>query len=100
MIAEEEIGLLGTSLGCAMVMPSIVGEALDKFGTEHQKEKYLKPMLKGDLISAEALTEPRGGSDFFGATTLAVLDGDHFIVNGQKRFIVGATEADFFPGVL
>ncbi len=96
VIAEEEIGLLGTSLGCAMVMPSIVGEALDKFGTQEQKEKYLKPMLKGKLISAEALTEPRGGSDFFGATTYAVLDGEHFVVNGQKRFIVGATEADFF----
>ena len=96
VIAEEEIGVLGTALGCAFVMPSIVGEALDKFGTKEQKEKYLKPMLKGELISAEALTEPRGGSDFFGATTLAVLDGDHFIVNGQKRFIVGATEADFF----
>lgn len=96
VIAEEEIGILGTALGCAMVMPSIVGEALYKFGTEAQKEKYLRPMLRGELIAAEALTEPRGGSDFFGATTLAVLDGDHFIVNGQKRFIVGATEADFF----
>jgi len=42
------------------------------------------------------LTEPRGGSDFFGATTKAVLDGDHFILNGQKRFVVGAEGADFF----
>jgi alkylation response protein AidB-like acyl-CoA dehydrogenase len=77
-------------------MPSIVGEALDKFGTDEQKEKYLKPMLEGKLVSAEALTEPRGGSDFFGATTKAVLEGDHFILNGQKRFVVGAAEADFF----
>jgi alkylation response protein AidB-like acyl-CoA dehydrogenase len=96
VIAEEEIGLLGTTLGCAYVMPSIVGEALHVFGTDEQKEKYLRPLLKGKLISAEALTEPRGGSDFFGATTKARLKGDRFILNGQKRFVVGATEADIF----
>ncbi|GAB4342314.1 MAG: acyl-CoA dehydrogenase family protein [Candidatus Abyssubacteria bacterium] len=93
---EEEIGVLGTALGCAYVMPSIVGEAINTFGTDAQKEKYLVPLLKGDIVSAEALTEPRGGSDFFGATTKAVLDGDHFIVNGQKRFVVAASEADLF----
>lgn len=53
-------------------------------------------MLKGDLVSAEALTEPRGGSDFFGATTTAVLEGRTFTVRGQKRFVVGAASADFF----
>jgi len=94
--ATEEIGCLGMALGCAFVMPSIVGEALNQFGTEEQKEKYLKPYLEGKLVAAEALTEPRGGSDFFGATTQAILEGDHFIVNGQKRFVVGAEGADFF----
>jgi len=78
------------------VMPSIVGEALDKFGTETQKERYLKPLLAGKLIAAEALTEPRGGSDFFGATTRAVKDGDEYVITGQKRFVVGAEGADFF----
>jgi alkylation response protein AidB-like acyl-CoA dehydrogenase len=96
VLAIEEIGVLGTTLGCAFVMPSIVGEALHVFGTDEQKERFLKPILRGKIISAEALTEPRGGSDFFGATTRAVLKGDHFIVNGQKRFVVGATEADVF----
>jgi acyl-CoA dehydrogenase len=96
VIAEEEIGVLGTTLGCAFVMPSIVGEALHVFGTDEQKERFLKPILQGKLISAEALTEPRGGSDFFGATTRADIDGDHFVLNGQKRFVVGATEADVF----
>jgi len=96
VIAEEEIGVLGNTLGCAFVMPSIVGEALHVFGTDEQKERFLKPILKGKMISAEALTEPRGGSDFFGATTRAVNQGDHFVVNGQKRFVVGATEADVF----
>jgi len=94
--AFEEIGCLGIALGCAFAMPSIVGEALNHFGTEEQKQKYLKPYLEGKLVSAEALTEPRGGSDFFGATTRAVLEGDHFLVNGQKRFVVGAEGADFF----
>jgi acyl-CoA dehydrogenase len=94
--AIEEVGVLGTALGCAYVMPSIVGEALDKFGTESQKEKYLKPLLAGKLIAAEALTEPRGGSDFFGATTRAVRDGDEYVITGQKRFVVGAEGADFF----
>jgi acyl-CoA dehydrogenase len=94
--ACEEIGCLGMALGCAFVMPSIVGEALDKFGTDAQKEKYLKPYLEGKLVSAEALTEPRGGSDFFGAVTRADLKGDHFVLNGQKRFVVGAEGADFF----
>ena len=96
VIAEEEIGVLGTTLGCAFVMPSIVGEALHVFGTETQKERFLRPILEGKLVSAEALTEPRGGSDFFGATSRAELKGDRFVINGQKRFIVGATEADVF----
>jgi len=96
VIAEEEIGVLGTTLGCAFVMPSIVGEALHVFGSDAQKKRFLKPILQGKLISAEALTEPRGGSDFFGATTRADIEGDHFVLNGQKRFVVGATEADVF----
>lgn len=94
--AIEEIGCLGMALGCAFVMPSIVGEALNVFGTEEQKEKYLKPYIEGKLVAAEALTEPRGGSDFFGAMTRAELKGDYFILNGMKRFVVGADGADFF----
>ncbi len=92
----EEIGCLGIALGCAYSMPSIVGEALNQFGTEAQKQKYLKPYLEGKLVAAEALTEPRGGSDFFGAMTRADVKDDHFVLNGQKRFVVGAEGADFF----
>ena len=92
--AEEEIGVLGAALGCNYAMYSIVGEALNCFGTPLQKEKYLKPMLQGKLVSAEGLTEPRGGSDFFGATTKAELKGDYFLLNGMKRFVVGAVDAD------
>ena len=96
VVAEEEIGVLGTALGCAFVMTSIVGEALHTFGTEDQKERFLRPIITDTKIPEEALTEPRGGSDFFGATTKAVPDGDGFILNGQKRFVVGAEVADFF----
>jgi len=96
IIAQEEIGVLGSSLTCLFSLPSICGEALNMFGTEEQKQKYLKPMCEGKKFTAEALTEPRGGSDFFGATSTAVKEGDHYILNGEKRFVVGAEGADFF----
>jgi len=96
VVAEEEVGVLGVALGCAFVMSSIVGEALNTFATEEQKERFLRPIITGTKIPEEALTEPRGGSDFFGATTRAAPDGDSFILNGQKRFVVGAEAADFF----
>jgi len=96
MAALEEVGVLGSALGCAFAMPSIVGEALNLFGTPEQKDRYLKPILAGRQVAAEALTEPRGGSDFFGATTTARRDGDAFVLNGAKRFVVGAEGADVF----
>ncbi|MDD5313314.1 MAG: acyl-CoA/acyl-ACP dehydrogenase [Dehalococcoidia bacterium] len=96
VIALEEIGVLGMSLGCLFSLVSIVGEALDVFGTDQQKKKYLEPLLRGKIFCAEALTEPRGGSDFFGATTTAVEKGGYYILNGQKRFVVGAEGADIF----
>jgi len=96
IVALEEIGILGSSLGCLYSLVSIVGEALHVFGTDKQKEKYLVPLIQGKICCAEALTEPRGGSDFFGATTVAVKKGDYYILNGQKRFVVGAEGADIF----
>ena len=96
IVALEEVGVLGTSLGCLYSLVSIVGEALNVFGTPEQKERWLRPAVEGRLTVAEALTEPRGGSDFFGATTTARRDGDDYVLNGQKRFIVGAEGADFF----
>ena len=96
VLALEEIGVLGASLACLFSLPSIVGEALNVFGTREQKEKWLRPALAAELTVAEALTEPRGGSDFFGATTRATRDGNVYVLNGQKRFIVGAEGADYF----
>lgn len=94
--ALEEIGTLGTSLACLYSLPSIVGEAIVNFGSEALKEKYLKATLAGGICTAEALTEPRGGSDFFGLTTTARKVDKGYILNGQKRFVVGAEGADYF----
>lgn len=95
-VALEEIGVLGLGLGCAYSMVSIVGEALYRFGSEWQKEEFLKPIIKGKKISAEGLTEPRGGSDFFGTTTKAEKKGKVWVLNGSKRFIAGGKVADFY----
>jgi butyryl-CoA dehydrogenase len=96
IIVAEEICVPGYIFGCAWgVTGDVVTEALVNFGTEEQK-KYLPPICKGEKHAAECLTEPRGGSDFFGATTFAKRDGDDFILNGQKRFIVGGEGADYF----
>ncbi len=91
-----EIGCLGTACAAVLLVSNIVGEAFQSFGTEEQKQKYLKPMLQGRLVSAEALTEPHTGSDFFNLKTRAEDKGDYFLINGQKRFVAGAEGADFF----
>ncbi len=96
IVALEEIGTLPLSLGCLYSLVSICGEALSQFGSEEQKRKYLAPTLQAKLCCAEALTEPRGGSDFFGATTVAKREGSHYSLTGQKRFVVGAEGADYF----
>lgn len=93
----EEVGTLGYEMACVFgVGAELVCDAIIQHGTDQQKEKYVKPLLKGEIFAAECLTEPRGGSDFFGATTKAEDKGDHYLLNGQKRFIVGAEGADFF----
>lgn len=96
VVALEEIGVLGTSLACLYSLPSIVGEAIHHFGTPYQKEKYLAATLQGSICTAEALTEPRGGSDFFGTTTRAKQVQGGYLLSGQKRFVVGAEGADYF----
>ncbi len=93
----EEVGVLGYTFACVFgVGAELVCDAIILHGTDEQKEKYVKPLLRGEIFAAECLTEPRGGSDFFGTTTTAEDKGDHFVLNGQKRFIVGAEGADFF----
>jgi len=93
----EEIGILGYIFACTFgVGAELVCDAIVLHGNDAQKEKYVKPLLKGEIFAAECLTEPRGGSDFFGTTSTAVDKGDHFLLNGQKRFIVGGEGADYF----
>jgi alkylation response protein AidB-like acyl-CoA dehydrogenase len=91
-----EINKLGIPFACLCSVTSIVGEGINVFGTAAQKEKYLKPLTAGTQWAGEALTEPRGGSDFFGATTVARKKGNKYYLTGQKRFVVGSEGADFF----
>ena len=93
----EEVGVLGYIFACVFgVGAELVCDAIVLHGTDAQRENYVKPLLRGERFAAECLTEPRGGSDFFGTATRAERRGDHFVLNGQKRFIVGGTAADFF----
>ncbi|MFN4046615.1 MAG: acyl-CoA dehydrogenase family protein, partial [Acidilobaceae archaeon] len=97
MVAVEEVGRLGYTLACLYSLGTIVGEPIYRFGTREQKEKYLRGITSGKLYGAEAITEPSGGSDLFGMMrTTAEKRGGRFILNGQKRFIVGGVGADFF----
>jgi len=96
LVEVGEVNKLGVPFACLVSVTSIVGEGLNVFGTEAQKEKYLKPLIAGTQWAGEALTEPRGGSDFFGATTVARKKGNRYYLTGQKRFVVGSEGADFF----
>ena len=96
MVAEE-IGVASYSLACLWgVGADIVCEAVSEYGIDELKQEVVVPLLKGEVYAAECRTEPRGGSDFFGAATTARKDGSDWIINGQKRFIVGAEGADWF----
>ncbi len=96
-VTAEEIGVASYSLACLWgVGADIVCDAIVQFGSEELKREIVVPLLQGELYAAEGLTEPRGGSDFFGTTTRAEKQGDEWIINGQKRFIVGAEGADWF----
>jgi alkylation response protein AidB-like acyl-CoA dehydrogenase len=93
----EEVGALGYIFACVFgVGAELVCDAIVRHGTDAQRERYVKPLLRGEIFAAECLTEPRGGSDFFGTTTIAEDRGDHFLLSGHKRFIVGAEAADYF----
>ena len=96
LIEVGEVNKLGVPFACLVAVTSIVGEGLNVFGTEAQKKKYLEPLIAGAQWAGEALTEPRGGSDFFGATTVARKKGNYYYLTGQKRFVVGSEGADFF----
>ncbi len=77
------------------VQTNMATPAIDEFGSEFLKEKYLAPAIAGDLVAAIAVTEPGAGSDVAALTTFAQKDGDHYVINGSKTYITNGTQADF-----
>lgn len=69
---------------------------LEKWGSEALKQRFVPPVLAGELIAALAITEPSGGSDVAGIKTRAEDKGDHYLVNGSKIFITSGIRADFY----
>ena len=94
VIAIEEIGKVCPSTSATMMAHTSLGTApIAIFGTEDQKERYLPGLASGKKIGAFGLTEPNAGSDAGNTQTRAVLNGDEYIVNGEKAFCTNAGEA-------
>ncbi|MED0935256.1 acyl-CoA dehydrogenase AcdA [Bacillus mobilis] len=95
VIAIEELSRVCASTGVTLsAHTSLAGWPIFKFGTEEQKQKFLRPMAEGTKIGAYGLTEPSSGSDAGGMRTTAKRDGDHYILNGSKIFITNGGIAD------
>jgi len=93
-LAVEEIGRVCGSTGLSYAAAVSLGASpLYYFGTEEQKEKYLKPLAEGKALGSFGLTEPNAGSDAGGTRTTAKEDGDSYIINGEKCFITNASFA-------
>lgn len=96
-IAIEEISRVCASTGVIVaVNNSLVSYPILQFGNEEQKQKYLPPLCIGEKIGAMGITEPNAGSDVAAMEATAKLNGDHYILNGTKRFITNGTAADTF----
>ncbi|WP_151035655.1 acyl-CoA dehydrogenase AcdA [Bacillus wiedmannii] len=97
VIAIEELSRVCASTGVTLsAHTSLAGWPIFKFGTEEQKQKFLRPMAEGTKIGAYGLTEPSSGSDAGGMRTTAKRDGDHYILNGSKIFITNGGIADIY----
>ena len=94
-IVMEELsrGYASVADQCGLV--ELIATLLTKHGTNAQKEKYLRPLLKAELRCAYALTEPDSGSDLASLRTTAVRDGDDWVLNGEKIWIHNAPVCDF-----
>ncbi|MEH6957741.1 acyl-CoA dehydrogenase [Neobacillus drentensis] len=96
-IAVEELSRVDASIGVTLsAHTSLGGWPVYKFGTEEQKQQYLRPMAQGEKIGAYALTEPGSGSDAGAMRTTARLEGDHYVLNGSKIFITNGGYADIY----
>lgn len=95
VIVAEEIARACGSTGLTYVANVSLGASpIYSFGTEEQKQKYLKPIIKGQTLGSFGLTEPNAGSDAGGTKTTAMTDGDNYIINGEKCFITNASYSD------
>ncbi|GAA0076105.1 acyl-CoA dehydrogenase family protein [Clostridium sp. CTA-5] len=96
-IAVEELSRIDGGTGVILSAHTSLGSyPIAAYGTEKQKKKYLIPLAKGQKIGAFGLTEENAGSDAGGTETTAVLDGDYYILNGEKIFITNAGKADIY----
>ncbi|NFQ68269.1 acyl-CoA dehydrogenase family protein [Clostridium sporogenes] len=96
-IAVEELSRVDGGTGVVLSAHTSLGSyPIFAYGTEKQKQKYLVPLAKGEKIGAFGLTEENAGSDAGGTETTAVLEGDYYILNGEKIFITNAGEADIY----
>lgn len=96
-IAVEELSRVDGGTGVILSAHVSLGSyPIAAFGTEEQKKKYLMPLAKGEKLGAFGLTEPNAGSDAGGTETTAVLEGDHYILNGGKIFITNAPIAETY----
>ena len=97
VLAMQEISKIDNSCSVAMsVNNSLVCYGLEKYGTEAQKEKYLKPLASGEIIGAFCLSEPEAGSDATSQKTTAVDMGDYYLLNGTKNWITNGTQASVY----
>ncbi|MGA2467059.1 MAG: acyl-CoA dehydrogenase family protein [Thermodesulfobacteriota bacterium] len=90
VIVLEEMGRVCPAIPMALQVHHMATHALNAFGNEEQKKKYLPPLAKGETMGVVAVTDPSGGSDVAGIKTSAKLEGDKFILNGRKCFITNA----------
>lgn len=96
-IAVEELSRVDGSVGVILsAHTSLAGWPVYTFGTEEQKQKYLRPMAEGTKVGAYGLTEPSAGSDAGSMKTSAKEDGDHYVLNGSKIFITNGGIADIY----
>ncbi|WP_209123391.1 acyl-CoA dehydrogenase [Alkalihalobacillus sp. BA299] len=97
VIAVEELSRVCASTGVTLSAHiSLCSWPIYKFGTEEQKQKYLRALAEGRSIGAYGLTEPGAGSDVASMKTTAKLDGDDYILNGSKIFITNGGVADIY----
>ena len=97
VLAMEEISKIDASASvCMSVNNSLVCWGLEKFGNEEQKQKYLVPLAKGEVIGAFCLSEPEAGSDATSQRTTAEDKGDHYLLNGTKNWITNGGNASVY----